>query len=585
MQVQESKKTEFGVLSPNASVVFDKPEESAIKFVESSEGKSTFRTLIKPEWDFEKMGIGGLDKQASTIFRRVFVSRLYPPEYIEQLAIKHVPGILLYGPPGTGKTLVARQIGKMLNAREPKIANGPDMLSKYVGESEANLRRLFADAEEEWGRCGANSGLHIIIFDELDAICKKRGSKEEGGGVNDSVVNQLLTLIGGMAKRNNVLVIGTTNRKDMIDEALLRPGRLEVQLKISLPDEFGRNQIFKVHTSRLREFKQLGADVDITDLAKRTKNFSGVEIEGLVRAAQSSAMNRMLKGYNFAQMDPGAIKKFVVGKADFEYALKHDVKPVFGRSDEQIDRLLGGDFINWDTIVSDILHQGQLLVAQTLNPDFSGFVRALLTGPAHSGKTCLAAKIAKESDFSFIKFVTPEDMIGFSESEKCHAIKKIFEDSYQSPLSLVIVDNIESLLDYSPIERRCSNMVLQALLVLIDKTPPKKCRLMILATSSNQEFLNQSGIIGLFTQVIHVPSINTSDQILKVLKESDFSREETKQVSNLLHGSEFNFHVGVKRLLKLIEKAKRCDIGERAGQLVTSLEELALDSRDVEESI
>lgn len=90
--------------------------------------------------------------------------------------MKHVRGILLYGPPGTGKTLIARQIGKMLNAREPKIVNGPDILNKYVGESEANLRKLFADAEEEWRRCGANSGLHIIIFDELDAICKQRGS-------------------------------------------------------------------------------------------------------------------------------------------------------------------------------------------------------------------------------------------------------------------------------------------------------------------------------------------------------------------------------------------------------------------------
>lgn len=90
--------------------------------------------------------------------------------------MKHVRGILLFGPPGTGKTLMARQIGKMLNAREPKIVNGPQILDKYVGESEANIRKLFAEAEEEWKRCGANSGLHIIIFDEIDAICKARGS-------------------------------------------------------------------------------------------------------------------------------------------------------------------------------------------------------------------------------------------------------------------------------------------------------------------------------------------------------------------------------------------------------------------------
>lgn len=90
--------------------------------------------------------------------------------------MKHVRGILLYGPPGTGKTLIARQIGKMLSAREPKIVNGPEILNKYVGESEANMRKLFEDAETEWKRCGPNSGLHIIIFDEIDAICKQRGS-------------------------------------------------------------------------------------------------------------------------------------------------------------------------------------------------------------------------------------------------------------------------------------------------------------------------------------------------------------------------------------------------------------------------
>ncbi|KAI6182666.1 Vesicle-fusing ATPase [Aphelenchoides bicaudatus] len=531
-----------GPLNPNASIVFDKSEESVINFIGSSKGKPTFRTLINPEWDFEKMGIGGLDKEFSTIFRRAFASRLYPPEYIEQLAMKHVRGILLYGPPGTGKTLIARQIGKMLNAREPKIVNGPDILNKYVGESEANLRKLFADAEEEWRRCGANSGLHIIIFDELDAICKQRGSMAGSAGVHDTIVNQLLTKLDGVEQLNNMLVIGMTNRKDMIDEALLRPGRLEVQLEISLPDEFGRVQILKIHTSRLREFKKLGKDVDINDLAKRTKNFSGAEIEGLVRAAQSSAMNRLVKVTNTVQVDPEAIEKFAVGKDDFEYALEHDVKP------------------------------GQLLTAQATNPDTSGFVQALLTGPLNSGKTCLAAKIAKESDFPFIKVITPEDMVGFSETAKCLAIKKIFEDSYRSPLSIVIVDNIERLLDYSPIGHRYSNMVLQALLVLISKAPPKKCRLMILATSSNQEFLSQVGMVGLFTRVIHVPRLSTIEQIVKILEECDFTRSEVSNISTLLQRSGFNFHLGIKQLLKLIENAKQCELQERAGQLVNALE-------------
>jgi vesicle-fusing ATPase len=149
-----------------------------------------------------------------------------------------VKGILLYGPPGTGKTLIARQIGKMLNAREPKIINGPEVLNKFVGQSEENIRKLFEDAEKEYKEKGDESGLHIIIFDELDAVCKQRGSGSGGGtGVGDSVVNQLLSKLDGVNQLNNILLIGMTNRMDMIDEALLRAGRLEVHLEIGLPDE------------------------------------------------------------------------------------------------------------------------------------------------------------------------------------------------------------------------------------------------------------------------------------------------------------------------------------------------------------
>ena len=130
------------------------------------------QSIINPDWDFTKMGVGGLDTEFNAIFRRAFASRVFPPEVMEQLGCKHVKGILLFGPPGTGKTLMARQIGQMLNSREPKIVNGPQILDKYVGESEANIRKLFAEAEEEEKRMGPLSGLHIIIFDEIDAICK-----------------------------------------------------------------------------------------------------------------------------------------------------------------------------------------------------------------------------------------------------------------------------------------------------------------------------------------------------------------------------------------------------------------------------
>lgn len=193
--------------------------------------------------DFEKLGIGGLDKEFTKIFRRAFASRIFPPEVATKLGIKHVRGLMLYGPPGCGKTLIARQISKVLQgedsetAREPKIVSGPEVLNKYVGGSEEKIRELFKEAEEEQAMAGDDSELHVIIFDEIDAICKQRGSTRDGTGVGDSVVNQLLSKIDGVNSLNNILLIGMTNRLDMIDPALLRPGRFEVHIEIGLPDE------------------------------------------------------------------------------------------------------------------------------------------------------------------------------------------------------------------------------------------------------------------------------------------------------------------------------------------------------------
>ncbi|RCN27216.1 ATPase, AAA family [Ancylostoma caninum] len=429
-----------GQLLPNSAIIFDKEEGSQLNLVGKSKGKSAYRSIINPDWDFQKMGIGGLDKEFSGIFRRAFASRVFPPEFIEQLGMKHVRGILLFGPPGTGKTLMARQIGKMLNAREPKIVNGPQILDKYVGESESNVRKLFADAEEEWRRCGSNSGLHIIIFDEIDAICKQRGSMAGSSSVHDTVVNQLLSKMDGVEQLNNILVIGMTTRKDMIVEAM--------------------------------EYKKLDPEVNLEDLARRTKNFSGAEIEGLVRAAQSSAMNRLVKAGGKVQLDPDAIEKLMVNAADFDYALENDIKPAFGRSDESLEKFLRRGMVVWGSEVTRILEEGARLVEETTNPDAGGFVTAVLAGAPRTGKSFLAAEIARASDFPLIKVVSPGDMVGFSESAKCQTLRKAFGDALRSKLSVLLIDNIERLLDYSPVGPRFSNLVLQALLVLLNEPPP-----------------------------------------------------------------------------------------------------------------
>ena len=211
---------------------------------------------------------------------------------IEKFGIKHVKGMLIQGPPGTGKTLIARKISAALNCDKPKVVNGPEIFDKYVGEAEKKVRELFADAEKEQKDKGDDSGLHVIIFDEIDAICRTRSGGGGGAGSEsgDKVVNQLLTKMDGVESLNNILVIGMTNRKDMIDKAILRPGRMEIHLEIGLPNEFGRRQIFEIHTRSMRDNNLLEADVNLDYLAENTINYTGAEIEAVVRSATSYAL-------------------------------------------------------------------------------------------------------------------------------------------------------------------------------------------------------------------------------------------------------------------------------------------------------
>ena len=173
-----------------------------------------------------------------------------------------------------------------LDCDKPKVVNGPEIFSEYQGKSEENIRKLFVDAEKDMKEKGDESPLHIIIFDEIDAICRKRGSTGNSGtGVHETVVNQLLSKMDGVDSLNNILVIGMTNRKDMIDDAMLRPGRLEIHLEIGLPDEKGRRQIFDIHTRLMRKHELLADDVDLDKLSGMTKNYTGAEIEAVCRGA------------------------------------------------------------------------------------------------------------------------------------------------------------------------------------------------------------------------------------------------------------------------------------------------------------
>ncbi|KAH7343951.1 AAA-domain-containing protein [Rhizoctonia solani] len=549
-----------GILMPQTEVNFIKAGDSTLK-IKSSARKPAANAIIAPNFKFEDMGIGGLDQEFGAIFRRAFASRVFPPGLVEKLGIQHVKGILLYGSPGTGKTLMARQIGKMLNAREPKIVNGPEILNKYVGASEENIRKLFADAEKEYKAKGEESGLHIIIFDELDAICKQRGSTNNGTGVGDSVVNQLLSKMDGVDQLNNILIIGMTNRKDMIDEALLRPGRLEVHMEISLPDENGRFQILNIHTASMQKHGVLDSDVDLAELAARTKNFSGAELNGLVKSATSFAMNRHVKVGTMAGISDD-IENLRVNMGDFNYALQ-EVHPAFGVAEEELAQVIQNGIIHFDKDVDATLRDGRLFVEQVRTSTRTPLVSLLLYGPPGAGKTAMAATIAQASDFPFIKLVSPDHMVGFSEPQKIAAITKVFQDSYRSPLSVIVVDNIERLLDWVPIGPRFSNGVLQALMVLMAKRPPAGKRLLVIATTTIRPMLTDMQMSEIFDAELRISPISTLSALSKVFEDVQLfhSTAEHREALNQLQvagfGAEGKLNIGVKKVLSIVEMARQ----------------------------
>ncbi|KAL7573741.1 hypothetical protein ACA910_007776 [Epithemia clementina (nom. ined.)] len=521
-------------------------------------GAGTAQSIFLNDFDFEKLGIGGLDAEFNQIFRRAFASRLWPPSVIKQMGINHVRGMLLFGPPGCGKTLIARQIGKALNAREPKIVNGPEILDKFVGGSEEKIRDLFKEAEQEQAERGDKSMLHIVILDEMDAICKQRGTVRDGTGVQDSVVNQLLSKIDGVDSLNNILLIGMTNRKDMIDDALLRPGRLEVHVEIGLPDAEGRLQILNIHTRNMKESKRLAPDVikRLPEIAELTKNFSGAEIEGLVKAASSFALGRCIDHKNLSKAPDAS--KLIVTYDDLIRALD-DVEPKFGAKSQELKAFYRNGFVNYGEAFDSLMLSLQRLVDQVRVSAKTPLLSVLLHGPSATGKTALAAKLAVESGFPFVRMIAADEMIGYSDVSKSQLIHKVFMDSYKSPLSLILIDDIERIIDYVPIGPRFSNTVLQTLLVLLKKIPPdENRRLLVIGTTSVPRNLEDLGITESFSVAQPVPLLEDPEAISRVLQES--ATVDAKTSANIAR--KIHKPIGVKQLLMVAEMAQQGVNGE-----------------------
>ncbi len=254
--------------------VTKKDFEEALKVVEPSAMREVLVEIPKVTWD----DVGGLT-DAKQSLKEAVQWPLEKPEAFTRLGIRPPKGILLYGPPGTGKTLLARSVATESGANFISI-KGPEVFSKWVGESEKRIREIFKRAKQV--------APTIIFFDEIDAIAPRRGGHDSGSRVTENVVSMILTEMSGLEDLHNVVVIAATNRPDMIDPALLRPGRFDRQILVPAPEDKARLQILKIHTRNM----PLGRDVTLDKLVKETEGFSGADIEALVREAGLHALRK-----------------------------------------------------------------------------------------------------------------------------------------------------------------------------------------------------------------------------------------------------------------------------------------------------
>ena len=418
--------------------------------------------------------IGGLTDEIKKIRELVEIPMKHP-EIFERLGIESPKGILLHGPPGTGKTLLAKAVA---NESESNfiLLNGPEIMSKFYGESEKKIRDLFEEAEK--------TAPAIIFIDEIDAIAPKR--EDVTGEVERRVVSQLLSMMDGLKSRGKVVVIGATNRINALDPALRRPGRFDREIEVGVPGKEGRLAILKIHTRNM----PLDKKVNLDELSSVTHGFVGADLEALTKEAAIVVLRKILPQMKLEaeeKIPPEILEKLIVNHEDFIEALKI-VRPSAMR-----EVLVETPNVEWKDVggLDSIKQELQEAVEWPLKYAES-FERlgihpsrgVLLYGPPGTGKTLLAKAVAKESEANFIQVKGPSLLsmwVGKSEE----GMRKVFERARQVAPCIVFFDEIDALAGKRGMEQgtKVTERVLNQLLAEMDGLDDLKDVLVIGATN------------------------------------------------------------------------------------------------------
>lgn len=442
--------------------------------------------------------IGGIGSQLLKV-REMIELPLKHPELFRRLGIDPPKGVLLHGPPGTGKTMIAKAVATETNAHFTVI-NGPEIISKYYGESEKQLREIFDEA--------ANNAPAIVFVDEIDSICPKR--EDVSGEVERRVVAQMLTLMDGMQGRDNVIVIGATNRRDALDPALRRPGRFDREIEIGVPDREGRKEILDVHTRQM----PIADDFDVDWVLENSYGFVGADLAALVRETAMKALRRYLPEIDLEEdtIPPEVLEKMEVRMDDFRVAIR-EIEPSALR-----EIYVEVPDVSWESVggLTEIKERLKESVEWPLTkPElFEHFGikpprGIVLFGAPGTGKTLLAKAIANEAKANFISIKGPEMISKWvGESEK--AIREIFKKAIQSAPSIIFLDEFESIAGMRSSNSQSggsdvSNRVVNQLLASMDGVESLD-GVIVVAATNRPEMIDPALLrSGRFERVLHVP--------------------------------------------------------------------------------